>query len=437
MFRLAPAYPLIPVPAHFFSYPCFPLSPPRIFPLHLPLSIFFLSAPLLIHILSPCFPASSLFPSFPLSPTRTLSASFLHSPASFFPSSTHSPPSRAPAFSRFSTPAHSPYFFSAPSAIRSLALSPLPLQSLVLFCFVPPHLFSFFPPRIPRPSHAPSLPSPRSFPALSGRLPPSDFILYYNFFLSFRSLLACSFLVVFIRNFYKIAQQRTLGCSKSQKTGTEKNRKQSTGRQHSLPGRRKQAQKNKQRERKKDKNGKTKTKEEKSGKNTPEYRSQSKPTPLSPYKKRTARRSDGNSRIHRIRTAKTESGQNQKRNVPKSKAQKTSGLRNAIARKIFCREGGAGIRAIKTMRAAQTYGPYKPRGPHGPRNPHMPHRIHNPNRPPRPPGLSPTLRASRKDSGSFLPRRRNISLTNEKKCCIIDATEQKSRGFRKQSGSHG
>lgn len=37
----------------------------------------------------------------------------------------------------------------------------------------------------------------------------------------------------------------------------------------------------------------------------------------------------------------------------------------------------------------------------------------------------------------FFAAKADISLTNEKKCCIIDATEQKSRGFRKQSGSHG
>lgn len=295
------------LPSYFCSgslllLPVFSPSPPAFFLCTFP-SQSFSSPPLYLSIsFLPAFPPPHFLRPLRYSLSRTLSASFLHSPASFFPSSTHSPPSRAPAFSRFSSPAHAPYFFFRPVRYSLSRTLPAPASiPCTFFASFPLTYFPFF--RLE--SHTPPTLLLSRRPVLS---PPSDFILYYKFFLSFRSLLACLFLIVFIRNFYKIAQQRTLGCSKSQKTRTENTKPQTIHRQATFPPRQaKTSAKNKQRERKKDKNGKTKTKEEKSGKNTPAGR-KADLRPYIPIQKRTARRSDGNSRIHRIRTTKTESG---------------------------------------------------------------------------------------------------------------------------------
>lgn len=215
------------------------------------------------------------------------------------------------------------------------------------------------------------------------------------------------------------------------------NRKQSTGRQHSLPGRRKQAQKKQTTETQK----KTKTEKQKRKRKNPErIRPQvAKQTyaPISPYK--NGRRGDRTATAESTESGrqKQNPGKTKKRNVQKSRMQKTSGLRNAIARKIFCRKGGQtyGSADHRDHTDPADHTSHAGRTGHEPRTCHTEHKARTDHT-----GLpdhAPALRASRKDSGSFLPRRRNISLTNEKKCCIIDATEQKSRGFRKQSGSHG
>lgn len=254
--------------------------------------------------------------------------------------------------------------FAHPHSFRSR------FNPLYFFCFVPPHLFPFFPPRIPRPSHTPSLPSPRSFPALSSRLPPSDFILYYKFFLSFRSLLACLFFIVFIRNFYKIAQQRTLGCSKSQKTRTENTKLQTIHRQATFPPRQAKTSA------KKANNGnakKTKTEKQKRKRKNPErIRPQvAKQTyaPISPYK--NGRRGDRTATAESTESGrqKQNPGRTKKRNVPKSKAQKTSayGTQSPVkfsAGRGMCRHTGykdhAGrtdVRAIQAKRAARAMKP--------------------------------------------------------------------------------
>ena len=148
-------------------------------------------------------------------------------------------------------------------------------------------------------------------------------------------------------------------------------------------------------------------------------------------------------RKNRSRTVKQRRGrQPERRKGKSSKKQSAKNVphRKAIVRKIFSEReggggGGAGIRVRRSQGPHRPCGPYKPRGPHGPRNPHTPHGIHTPNRshglPDRP--LCELAERFRE----FFAAKADISLTNEKKCCIIDATEQKSRGFRKQSGSHG
>ena len=147
------------------------------------------------------------------------------------------------------------------------------------------------------------------------------------------------------------------------------NRKQSTGRQHSLPGKRKQAQKKQTTGTQKDKNGKTKTKEEKSGKDTPAGR-KADLRPYTPYK--NGRRGDRTATAESTESGrqKQNPGKTKKRNVQKSRMQKTSVLRKTVARKIFSGEGGmcrhtgykdhAGrtdVRAIQATRAARATKP--------------------------------------------------------------------------------
>lgn len=249
-------------------------------------------------------PPHSRLPSYFCSGSLLLLPVFSPSPPAFFlctfPSQSFSSP---PLYLSISfLPAFPPPHFLRPLRYSLSRTLPAPASiPCTFFASFPLTYFPFF--RLE--SHTPPTLLLSRRPVLS---PPSDFILYYKFFLSFRSLSTCLFLIVFIRNFYKIAQQRTLGCSKSQKTRTENTKPQTIHRQATFPPRQaKTSAKNKQRERKKDKNGKTKTKEEKPGKNTPAGR-KADLRPYIPIQKRTARRSDGNSRIHRIRTTKTESG---------------------------------------------------------------------------------------------------------------------------------
>ena len=111
------------------------------------------------------------------------------------------------------------------------------------------------------------------------------------------------------------------------------------------------AKKNKQRKRKKDKNGKTKNERRKIRE---EYaRIQVAKGPLLPKDKTGTRRSDGNSRIHRIRTTKTESGKAtekaKRKKSQKAKRKKRPAYGTQSPVKFSAGRGSADIRVSRSQ----------------------------------------------------------------------------------------
>ena len=185
--RLTPAYLLISVPAHFFSYPCSPPLPPHFSSAPSPLNLFPLrpfTYPYPFSLLS------RLLTFYAPSAIRSLALFPLH----FF---THPRPFSLPPpilplpvrllFRAFPLPLTPLISFSAPSAIRSLALSPLPLQSLVLFLLRSPSLIFLF-------SASNPTPLPHSFSPVAPFFPRPRILFYI---ISFSYLFVLFWLVCF------------------------------------------------------------------------------------------------------------------------------------------------------------------------------------------------------------------------------------------------